>query len=186
MPEKPAVRETIESLATAVLIVTFITVFAGRLCRVKGPCMEPALYTGQWLWTDKIGYALGQPRRGDIVVFKYHETKDKYIKRLIGLPGETIQISGGRLLVNGVRIEEPYSLEPSLSDYGPVTVPPDSYFVLGDNRNHSDDSRGSVGFLPRGRIEGRAVARLWPVWQLRVFERPKYETNDSTGAQIQE
>ena len=174
MPEKSAVRETIESLATAVLIVTFITVFVGRFCRVKGPCMEPALFTGQWLWTDKLGYALGSPRRGDIVVFKYHETREKYIKRLIGLPGERVQISEGRLLLNGVRIQEPYSLEAAQSAYGPVTVPPDSFLVLGDNRNHSDDSRGSVGFLPREKMEGRAVARFWPIWLLRLFTRPKY------------
>ena len=174
MAEKSAVRDTIESLASAVLIVTFITVFVGRFCRVKGPCMEPALYTGQWLWTDKLGYALGAPQRGDIVVFKYHDTREKYIKRLIGLPGERVQISEGRLLLNGVRIQEPYSLEAAQSDYGPVTVPPDSYLVLGDNRNHSDDSRGSVGFLPREKMEGRAVARFWPVWLLRVFVRPKY------------
>lgn len=175
MAEKPPVRDVIESLATAVLIVTFLTVFVGRFCRVKGPCMEPALFTGQWLWTDKLGYALGGgPRRGDIVIFKYHETREKYIKRLIGLPGETVQISEGRLLLNGVRIQEPYSLEAAQSDYGPVTVPPDSFLVLGDNRNHSDDSRGSVGFLPRNKIEGRAVARFWPVWFLHVFDRPKY------------
>ena len=174
METKSEVREIIESLAIAVVIVTFITVFVGRFCRVKGRSMEPTLHTSEWLWTDKLGYELGSIKRGDIVVLKYHETKDKYVKRVIGLPGDTIEVKNHAVYVNGARLAEPYVKEAPYSDFKEMTIPDHSYFVMGDNRNASDDSRGSVGFLPREKMEGRAVARFWPVWLLRVFVRPKY------------
>lgn len=175
MQAKSEVREIIESLAIAVLIVTFVTVFVGRFCRVKGRSMEPTLYTGEWLWTDKIGYEIGAPKRGDIVVLKYHDTRDKYVKRVIGLPGDTVEIKEHKVYVNGARLTEPYIKEPPLTDYKSTEVPPNNYFVMGDNRNQSDDSRGSVGMVPLQKLEGRAVLRLWPIWRLRVFVRPKIE-----------
>ncbi|MGE5549313.1 MAG: signal peptidase I [Bacteroidota bacterium] len=173
--QKSETREIIESLAIAVLIVTFVTVFVGRFCRVKGRSMEPTLHTGEWLWTDKIGYEIGAPKRGDIVVLKYRDTRDKYVKRVIGLPGDSIEIRDQKVYVNGARLTEPYINEAPLYDYKLAEVPANSYFVMGDNRNQSDDSRGSVGPVPREKIEGRAIVRLWPVWLFRIFTRPKIE-----------
>ncbi|MCL6613753.1 MAG: signal peptidase I [Firmicutes bacterium] len=175
MQTKSEVREIIESLAIAVLIVTFVTVFIGRFCRVKGRSMEPTLHTGEWLWTDKLGYTFGPIQRGDIVVLKYRDTKEKYVKRVIGLPGDSIEIKDRAVYVNGARLKEPYVKEPPLGDFKLTEVPPNSYFVMGDNRNQSDDSRGSVGPVPREKIEGRAVIRIWPIWRLRIFFRPKIE-----------
>ncbi|NLG85446.1 MAG: signal peptidase I [Firmicutes bacterium] len=176
MENKSDVREIIESLAIAVLIVTFVTVFVGRFCRVKGLSMEPTLYTGEWLWTDKLGYLLGRPiKRGDIIVLKYKDTKEKYVKRVIGLPGDKVEIRDNAVYVNGFKLKEPYIKEPPFGDYTLTEVPPNSYFVMGDNRNQSDDSRGSVGPVPREKIEGRAVLRLWPIWRLKIFTLPKIE-----------
>ena len=170
---KSEVREIIESLAIAVLIVTFITVFVGRFCRVKGRSMEPTLHTNEWLWTDKLGYEIGSIKRGDIVVLKYHETRDKYVKRVIGLPGDTIEVKNHSVYVNSARLDEPYIKEAPYSDFKQLTVPEHSYFVMGDNRNASDDSRGSVGPVPIEKIEGRAIVRLWPLWLFRIFVRPQ-------------
>ena len=175
MQTKSEVREIIESLAIAVLVVTFVTVFIGRFCRVKGRSMEPTLYTGEWLWTDKLGYVFGPIQRGDIVVLKYRDTKEKYVKRVIGLPGDSIEIKNRAVYVNGFRLKEPYIKEPPLDDFKLTEVPPNSYFVMGDNRNQSDDSRGTVGPVPREKIEGRAIIRIWPIWRLRIFFRPKIE-----------
>lgn len=175
MERKSEIREIIESLAIAVLIVTFITVFVGRFCRVKGRSMEPTLYTAEWLWTDKIEYLFRPIARGDIVVLKYHDTRDKYVKRVIGLPGDRVKIKDQAVYVNGRRLTEPYVNEPPFNDYEEVEVPPNSYFVMGDNRNQSDDSRGTVGFVPIEKIEGRAILRIWPIWRARIFLRPKIE-----------
>ncbi|MGE5527648.1 MAG: signal peptidase I [Patescibacteria group bacterium] len=175
METKSELREIIESLAIAVLIVTFITVFVGRFCRVKGQSMEPTLHTGEWLWTDKIGYELGSPKLGDIVVLKYHDTRDKYVKRIIGLPNDTVEIKKGAVYVNNERLKETYIKEAVLNDFASTEVPANSYFVMGDNRNHSDDSRASVGFVPIEKIEGRAIVRLWPIWRFRIFWRPRIE-----------
>ena len=172
---KSEMREIIESLAVAVLIVTFVTVFIGRFCRVKGQSMEPTLHTAEWLWTDRLTYEFGAPQRGDVIVLKYRDTREKYVKRVIGLPGENVEVKEHKVYVNGQALLEPYIKEAPANDYAKVTVPGDSYFVMGDNRNQSDDSRGSVSYVPRASIEGKAIVRLWPVWLLRVFMRPKIE-----------
>lgn len=172
---KSEVREIIESLAIAVLIVTFITVFVGRFCRVKGRSMEPTLHTDEWLWTDKIAYTFNAPKRGDVVVLKYHDTHAKYVKRVIGLPGDSVEVRNKAVYVNGARLKEPYINEAPLYDSKLAEVPVDSFFVMGDNRNVSDDSRGSVGFVPREKLEGRVIVRLWPIWRFRLFGRPRIE-----------
>lgn len=173
--QKSMVREWIESIAIAAILTSFIMLYVGWTYRVVGVSMQPTLYEGQRLWVDKLSYRVIQPKRGDIIILK--EKPEPFVKRIIGLPGDQVEIHGGKVSINGIPVEENFTAEPAYNDYGPVYVPDGSYFVMGDNRNRSDDSRGSVGFLPRDQIIGRAVARYWPVLKLAVFRRPgSYET----------
>src|SRR3712207_3992039 len=124
-----------------------------------------------------IYYGLPELERGDIVVFWYPDDPTKsYIKRVIGLPGETVQLRGGRILVNGLELQEPY-LDPALNaspdDRAPVYVKPHYYFVMGDNRDNSSDSR-TWGLVPEKYIYGKALFRYWPISQASVI---RYETD---------
>ena len=130
--------------------------------------MEPTLSNGDNLIVDKISYRFRDPQRYDIIVFPYKYEEDTYyIKRIIGMPGETIQVIGGYVYINGELLESDiYGAEPmesgQLADQ-PITLGDDEYFVLGDNRNHSSDSRDpSVGVLKRSDLLGRAWVRIYP------------------------
>jgi signal peptidase I len=129
--------------------------------------MLPTLEINDRLIVDKLSYHFQKLERGDIVVFSPTDTlkdqgfKDAFIKRVIGLPGETVEVKGGRVYVNGQPLREEYIADQPQYQWGPMTVPPDSYLVLGDNRNNSYDSH-YWGFVPRDRIIGRAVVRFWP------------------------
>ena len=133
--------------------------------------MEPSLTSGDVLFLDKISYRFGEPERFDIIVFPYRqEPNKKFIKRIIGLPGETVLIdSGGKIYINGELLEENYGLE-TIASYAigiaaePIVLGKDEYFVLGDNRNDSKDSRMSaVGNVQREDIIGRVWLRIWPI-----------------------
>ena len=135
---------------------------------VSGQSMEPTLSNGDNLIVDKISYRFRDPQRYDIIVFPYKYEEDTYyIKRIIGLPGETVQVIGGYVYINGELLESDiYGAEPmesgQLADQ-PITLGADEYFVLGDNRNHSSDSRDpSVGVLKRSDLLGRAWVRIYP------------------------
>ena len=135
---------------------------------VSGQSMEPTLSNGDNLIVDKISYRFRDPQRYDIIVFPYKYEEDTYyIKRIIGMPGETIQVIGGYVYINGELLESDiYGAEPmesgQLADQ-PITLGDDEYFVLGDNRNHSSDSRDpSVGVLKRSDLLGRAWVRIYP------------------------
>jgi signal peptidase I len=135
--------------------------------------MEPTIEIDDRVIVDKVSYRLNLPQRGDIVVFTPPETTalcsgtapkpgDSYIKRLIAIPGDQVMIKQGQVLVNGKPIVESYSKESAQSDYGLVTVPRQSYFVLGDNLNNSCDSR-IWGFVPASNLIGKASMRYWPL-----------------------
>ena len=135
---------------------------------VSGQSMEPTLSNGDNLIVDKISYRFRDPQRYDIIVFPYKYEEDTYyIKRIIGMPGETVQVIGGYVYINGELLESDiYGAEPmesgQLADQ-PITLGADEYFVLGDNRNHSSDSRDpSVGVLKRSDLLGRAWVRIYP------------------------
>ncbi|XCP83724.1 signal peptidase I [Roseburia hominis] len=146
------------------LIITFV----GQRTKVDGHSMEPTLQDGDNLIVDKISYRLRAPRRYEIIVFPYqHAENVYYIKRIIGMPGETIQIIDGSVYIDGELLaDEIYGAEPiknAMTAAEPITLGEDEYFVMGDNRNHSSDSRDpSVGVLHRDQLIGRAWVRIYP------------------------
>lgn len=152
-----------------VLAVTYLVIhFVGQRTQVQGESMEPTLHNGDNLIVDKITYRFKDPQRFDIIVFPFKYKEDTfYIKRIIGLPGETVQITNdGEIYINGEVLKEGYGKEVMLDPgnaYTPITLGEDEYFVLGDNRNNSSDSRSSsVGVIHRDDIIGRAWLRIWP------------------------
>lgn len=131
---------------------------------VSGDCMRPGLVTGDRLLADKVSYRLHAPHRGDVVIFYYpHDPQQIFVKRVIGLPGEIIDIRGGDVYIDNRRLSEPYRIYPAHGSMAPRLVPANDYFVMGDNRDVSDDSR-YWGYLPRREIIGRAMGRYWPLF----------------------
>lgn len=150
---------------------------------VKGASMEPNFYDREYLIIDEISYRLSEPERGDIVVFRYPlDPQEFFIKRLIGLPGESVQIKGGNVIIyndenpNGVFLNEDY-LSKDLKTYGLtedlITLGDDQYFVLGDNRSSSKDSR-SFGPVDKSFIIGKVLLRGLPFNRAKIFDAPKY------------
>lgn len=153
-------RDLLETLVLTAVIFFIVNLLTGRF-QVRGASMEPSLHSGQYLIVSKLSYRLGEPQRGDIVVFEPpNGGGEDYIKRIIGLPGEQIEIRDGWVWVDGYRLEEPY-LASQTSHMGSWTLGADEYFVLGDNRANSSDSR-SWGPLPRKNLVGKAWLCYWP------------------------
>lgn len=152
----------LKDIALGVLLWFLITRFVGEARQIPSGSMEPTILIGDRVWTDKLLLRLGEIKRGDIVVFTPPIPSDyPYIKRVIGLPGETVEVRNGQVIVNGQPLQEPYIAEAPIYTWGPQTVPDGQYLVLGDNRNHSNDGH-EWGFLDRGKISARAVFRFWP------------------------
>lgn len=153
-------------LMLSVLIAVLVILFLYRPVKVEGTSMMPSLYDQERLFINQFSYkfGLGDIKRGDTVVFWYPEdTTKSYIKRVIGLPGDTVAVQDGYVIVNGKRLVENY-IPPEYRDdrpYPPTVVPPNEYFVLGDHRISSNDSR-AWGFVPRNYIYGKAVFVFWP------------------------
>lgn len=157
-------RETVETLGLSVLLALGIRTFVAEARYIPSGSMLPTLEINDRLIIDKVSYDFGNPQRGDIVVFRPPDAlgqDEAFIKRLIGLPGDVIEVKNGQLFVNNEPQSEPYIAAKPDYQYGPVTVPDDSYLVLGDNRNKSFDSH-FWGFLPADHLIGRAVFRFWP------------------------
>jgi signal peptidase I len=186
---KSTLREYFESIVIAVILALFVRTFVVQAFKIPTGSMENNLLIGDHLLVNKVVYGpnasaieralfpMRDPRRGDIVVFKYPEDPERdFIKRVIGLPGETLEVKDKRVYINGTALDEPYVhfLEPPSGSadyqeitsfdlrerYGPVTIPADKYFVMGDNRDNSQDSR-YWGFLPREYVKGRALMIYW-------------------------
>ncbi len=160
------------SLAVAWVAVMFLVTYVGTLCTVDGSSMENTLHDGDRLWADKLTYRFSDPQRFDIIIFPpQYDPDSKYIKRIIGLPGETVSIDEeGHIYIDGEILEEDYGKEVIRAENrgslvsGEITLGEDEYFVLGDNRNESLDSRYEiVGTVKRSDIFGKAVFRIWPL-----------------------
>ena len=152
------------SIIVAVVLAFCIRTFIVEPYMVSGPSMLPTLENGERLLVNKFVYFVSEPKRDEIVIFKYpmDESRD-FIKRVIAVGGDTIEIRDGQVYVNGVLKKETYTKEPNHSTYRKSVVPKDHIFVLGDNRNNSEDSRYSdVGFVPLKLVKGKASVIFWP------------------------
>ena len=168
---KKIVKELLDTsiYLLVVLVLTYLVItFVGQRTQVSGSSMETTLSDEDNLIVDKISYRFSEPKRFDIIVFPFEYEEDTYyIKRIIGMPGERVQIDGeGNIYIDGEVLEESYGREIMESPgraWEEITLDEDEYFVLGDNRNHSSDSRDpSVGNIKRKDIIGRAFLRIWP------------------------
>jgi signal peptidase I len=159
-----------ETVLPAIVIAVLINLFLAQATRVYGSSMEPNLHTDQRLVVEKVSYRLHHPRRGDVVVLRMPERgPELLIKRIIALPGETIDIRNGTVFIDQQALDEPYLVRRPDSTFGPTTVPEGHVFVLGDNRGASNDSR-SFGPVPIDRIVGRAWISYWPLEFLGVIQ----------------
>jgi signal peptidase I len=187
--KKSTIREYFESIVIAVILALFIRTFVVQAFKIPTGSMENNLLIGDHLLVNKLVFGptasrlermimpVGQIKRGDVIVFKYPEEPERdFIKRVIGLPGETLEVREKKVYINGKPLDEPYvhflqppSTSSELSEvtsfdvrerYGPVTIPPDQYFMMGDNRDNSQDSR-YWGFLSRDLIKGKALVIYW-------------------------
>lgn len=175
---KEIIKELAGWLLYIVLIIAFtwfVVTFVGQRTEVSGSSMETTLSDKDQLIVDKMTYRFRDPKRYEIVVFPYqYQENTYYIKRIIGLPGETVQILSGMVYIDGMRLDEHYGNEimenPGIAEE-PLTLGEDEYFVLGDNRNNSSDSRASdVGLIHRKDLIGRAWIRVWPLSQIGVID----------------
>ncbi len=166
-PALEFVTEMVKTVALALILYFIISAVTDRV-RVENISMQPTLYEGQLLVISKLSYVFGEPHRGDIIVFHHtQQPPEDYIKRVIGLPGDHVEIDGEKVMVNGVTLNEPYiAAEP---DYvGTWDVPAGQLFVLGDNRNRSSNSH-VWGFVPESTVVGRAVLIYWPLNKLAIL-----------------
>jgi signal peptidase I len=155
-------REIVETVALTLLIFLVIRLVI-QSYHVDGPSMQPGLTSDEYVLVNKAAYLFHQPERGDVIVFHYpRDTRQDYIKRIIGLPGDTIQIDSTHVWVNGELLNEPYITIPANPFAKIWKVPANSYFVLGDNRLVSDDSR-YWDYVPKDFIVGKAVIVYWPI-----------------------
>lgn len=151
------------SLAAAVIIALILRFFVFEFVRVDGPSMKPVLYKDEYVFMERVSYWFSPPQRGDIIVCSFPDSKESYIKRVIGLPGDVVKVEGGVLYINGAPNYDYFKgyinigLEETL-------VPEDSVIAMGDNRNDSMDSRyPNVGPIPYDKIQGRAAFIIWPL-----------------------
>lgn len=163
--------EILESVAIAVILAVIIRFFLFQPFYIPSGSMEPTLKPGDRIIVNKLIYRYSQPKRGDIMVFKYpRDPQRDFIKRVVGLPGETIDIKDSIVYINNSVIPQPF-LEPGLKfgSFGPVDIPDNSYFMMGDNRNNSEDSR-VWGTLPSENIVGKAMFIYWPLSRIGIVK----------------
>jgi len=161
--------EVLQTLVMAVILYFMIDAVVGRV-RVENISMQPTLHQDQFILVNKLAYRLGTFQRGDIIVFHFPgDPKEDYIKRVIGLPGESIEIRDEHVYVNGQMLDESYiAAQPNyIKEY---QVPDDGVFVLGDNRNQSSDSH-LWGYVPKGNVVGKALIIYWPLKELKILNQ---------------
>jgi signal peptidase I len=152
--------DVLETLVLAVVLFVSINLISARI-RVDGDSMNPTLISGEYVIVNRVSYRLGSPQRGDIIVFHFpRDPREEYIKRVIGLPGDQVEINQGQVYVNGQPLEESY-LKVKTNYSGTWQVPEGQLFVLGDNRNNSSDSH-DWGTVPMDYVVGKAILVYWP------------------------
>lgn len=201
----PSLGRELPGLLLLALVLAFVLrTFVVQVFFIPSSSMVPTLLVDDRIVVEKLTFLRREPVRGEIVVFEGDEPLDEsdlplvtrvglgvgrflgvvpmdasdFVKRIIGLPGDEVEVRGGVVRVNGVELFEPYVVERSGDDFGPVTVPEGTLFFLGDNRPNSADSRGALGFVARDRVVGRAAVVIWPLDRLDVVRRPTYDVAD--------
>ncbi|MFP5527821.1 signal peptidase I [Peptococcus simiae] len=168
------IREFVVPVAIAIVLVLFLRHFIVGTYYIPSGSMIPTLGLNNQVVVTKLSYKMHEPERGDIVVFKYPVNEKEgleemdYVKRLIGLPGERVEVKNNTVFIDGKPLEEPYvAADTNMPDFGPVQVPEDEYFMMGDNRNHSSDSR-YWGTVEEDYLIGKAQFIYWPIsaWQV--------------------
>ena len=164
-------KDWIISIAAAVVMALIIRTFVVELYIVDGPSMRPTLQHEERLVVSKFIYKLRDPERGEVLIFRYPRDPSRdFIKRVIAVGGDTLEIKDGRVYLNGQMQTEDYILEKTRTEYPKVTVPEGTVFVMGDNRNNSDDSRfADVGFVPFDLIKGKALMIFWPLDKIQTL-----------------
>jgi len=165
--------ETLKIIIISLIIILPVRYYLVQPFYVKGQSMEPNFHDNEYLIINEIGYRLNLPERGDIIVFKYPKNPSEfYIKRIIGLPGEKIEIKDNKIYINDLILNETYLIENTSGSIN-INLQEDEYFVLGDNRDASSDSR-SWGILDKSLIIGRVWLRLLPLSKIDKFNAPSY------------
>jgi signal peptidase I len=162
----------LKTLASAAVYATLIVTFVCQVARVEGQSMEPTLEDQDRLIVNKLVYRIGEPRRNDVVMLYYPLNPNKsFVKRVIGEPGDDVYITDGKVYVNGIPLKDDFipARFRSHDEYGPIRVKEGHYFVMGDHRNNSSDSR-MWGEVPKMYILGKVQLRWWPLSTARVFE----------------
>ena len=164
----------VAAIVAAVLIALAIDNFVIVNAQIPSGSMENTIMTGDRVIGNRFAYSFSDPQRFDIIIFRYpDDERQLFIKRIIGLPGETVEIRDGKIYLNGSDepLEDVQTKETMVGSFGPYTVPENSYFVMGDNRNNSSDSRTDmVGNIKRENIIGKAWLRIWPVSDFGVLQ----------------
>lgn len=164
------VIDVLETVILSLVLFLGINAISARI-RVESISMQPTLYAGDFVIVNKIAYKLGEPNRGDVIVFHFppDPSREPYIKRVIGLPGDDVAVAGGVVYINDIAMREPYIKSPPNYEDS-WEVPPDHLFVLGDNRNNSSDSH-SWGMVPLDYVIGKAEVVYWPPSEWRLLNR---------------
>ena len=162
-------RDLLEAVLTAGVISALLIIFVVQAFYIPSTSMEPTLKPGDRILVNKFIYNFRDPKHQEIIVFNYPlDPQRKFVKRVIATPGDKVRIKGGNVFVNGKELNEDYLLEPSYLDFSTVKVPENNYFVLGDNRNNSKDSR-YWGFVPEKNIVGHPFIIFWPLNRIRFI-----------------
>jgi signal peptidase I len=166
---KKVIREIIFSLVPAILIAFFVNFFVTEAAVVEqGPSMQPNLYVGYRVMTEKVSYRFHEPNRGDIVIVERADQEVDLVKRIVALPGEIIEVRAGQVWLNGEQLTEPYVKEFGGPSYGPSRVPDGTVFILGDNRRLSHDSR-AFGPVSLDSVNRRVIFIYWPLDEFKIF-----------------
>ena len=161
-------REILTTVLPALLLALLVNMFVGEAVAIEdGPSMQPNLYRGDRMLTEKISYQLHPPRRGDVVIVDRPGNEVTLVKRVVAIGGERVKVRNGHTFINGQPIEEPWVTHFGGPDYGPEVVPEDHVFILGDNRAVSRDSR-AIGPVPVDSVRGRVVLVYWPPDQVQL------------------